>query len=165
MSLDASQDISYPAGQGLSAFDGRPHPYLIYQCTVAWEWDSGLAQQPVAGPDGTPAKFVKLGAAHGRKVVRFYAERLGEQPVLPAPEPDTDAQKLLRGKVVPANPMPTAEGGDYRFAVRGVYVYGLSLPVTPAAGIQGPTTAGTTLNRSQNFLDQRYFSTGVSGAP
>lgn len=134
------------------SYASQAAPYRSFACTVEYQWDTGWAQVPTAGPDpadpATPScQLVKLHASYGTKVVRYWAVRDGAQPALPSPVPSPgaggDNLKLLSAAVTPSVPEPLDGGTAYRYEVRGEYRYALLSPLTDATGFpvgSGPYT-------------------------
>jgi hypothetical protein len=150
----------FSAPQDYFTPDQKAAPYRVWLRTKRWVYDSGLVQQAIAGPDGTPAKIVRLRAATGLLVVRYLVIRDGAEPVLPDPNPapgDTNFQ-LLRYRIVPTDPTPLPDGRNFRFEVRARYVYALLTPLTTAQGLPGGMGPYATLPAGSYVLGPDNFS-------
>jgi hypothetical protein len=137
-------------------------PTTKYSCTQFYAWNYGLAQMPVAGPVGTPARIVRLHAPSCTKVVAWVAERLGAIPV--CPHTDTGSSNdVLIGKMI-GLPVPgVIIDGTQVWQVAGVYSYALQVPPSD----NDPLTAGSgpfdPSPSTANVLQLGQFSRTVIG--
>jgi hypothetical protein len=97
-----------------------------YLIDTRYNTKTGWAQMAAAGPDGTPARFVKLHAATGTKTVSWTCEALDAFPVCPHWDTQSDNEVLLEKEITPCAPAPGLGGRVWR--VSGLYKYGLKLP-------------------------------------
>jgi hypothetical protein len=88
--------------------------------------NTGWVQMPVAGPDGSEARFVKVCAAYSTKVVSWTCEALDGPPVCPHWDTQSGNEVLLEKEITPCAPAPGLGGRVWR--VSGLYKYGLKLP-------------------------------------
>jgi hypothetical protein len=108
--------------------------YEQYLVLTEYYWNSGLAQLPVAGPDGSECRVVKLSAAWGKKIVRYTARRSHLQPDLPSPVTTNPNETLMTARVTPTYEA-TPDGKEYLFTAEGRYDYALARPVFMTDGL------------------------------
>jgi hypothetical protein len=117
--VDLSQTTLKPDVSGVTT---------AYAMTTVYDWDMGIAQQPLSGPAGNAADFVQLYAPTCRKLVYWVAQRIGSKPVLPSPSPaDPNNEVLLHKQISPAMPGSMPDGSQV-WTIAGVYTYGLAVP-------------------------------------
>lgn len=136
----------------LYSVEGRGGRYEVFGCTIAYETDEGLLQCPVAA-DVTPTPFssanscdlptssqrtscvfVRLHAPIATKTVIYYAQRIGDPPLLPARDCDDPNLVLRNSKIIPEVKILDASGNLYVGGVMIVYWYGLKQPVSQKDG-------------------------------
>lgn len=119
----------------------------------------GLLQLPMAGPAGTPAKFVRTNGGNAQRVLSWMAFRFGEIPVIPEPGPTDPNERLLDAQITPAKPMVLPDGVRHGFFISGVYYYGQAVATKVDDGLRfgiGPddTTGATAyILKKPNFKD------------
>lgn len=108
-------------------------PYLEYNLSIRFFWNSGLADMPVAYQTGVPAtktvEMVQVSQAHGRKVVTFEITRANALPQPPDPSPASTNEVLLDASVETSDPKEDISNSRYTYTMRGVYTYSLLVPV------------------------------------
>lgn len=126
------------------------YPYVVYDIETYYAHKSGRVHLPVSGPGALP-EVCDLSGPVTLKIVRFYVERRGKQPVPPPVEPDTDEQVLLEYHPLIVTPVPIGKdmrhahyvlAGEYLYLVRqrlqpGQEINGTALPIF---GVNGPYT-------------------------
>jgi hypothetical protein len=129
------------------------NPYHLYDLSVQYKWDSGVLDCPVAYHQADPsntatAAAVQASKPQGRKVVTFHMRRQGAAPQIPDPNSAAANEKLLTADVVLKEPNPSADGGNYLYEAKGVYVYMLYAPVFreqqhwPMGSVESPEGPG-----------------------
>jgi hypothetical protein len=113
------------------------YSYQTYEVQTLYAHKSGKIYLP-AGKAGALPEVCDLSAPVTLKIVRFYIERRGKQPVPPPVEPDTEDQVLLHYN--PLIQTPTPIGREMRFALytlAGEYVYLVRQAISPGQPING----------------------------
>jgi hypothetical protein len=160
--------------------DGRGGRYMVFGCTVAYDYDEGLLQIPVADSPTiagytpsqsgqqptsdvrTPSVIVRTHAPKSDKVVRYYARRLGAWPLLPGPDYSDSNLILLRSRTIPEVPILDDSGGLYIYATTVEHHYALVRPVTAQDGFAVGAAPFANATKSQNTLPPAQFVTGLA---
>lgn len=115
--------------------------YNDYTIVTLYQERTGKYQMPVCGPVGSAAAIVKAHAAAATKTVRWVAQRVGQLPVLPHPDPGNEGETLIYKNIDTAAPVPQPNGLTLAFQVTGTYVYALDRPLAEADPLHMPTVA------------------------
>lgn len=155
----------------------RAFPYQKYKVTVAYLWNTGALQLPVAqptpgvaaiddpGPQGarTLAAVCQTSAAYGKKVVSWVAERDGDFPHVPHPIDPTDDNAVLETFVIETeSPDLLPEGVDHAYRVRGTYTYILKEPIWATDGLPMGGTPYDNTPDGLNVLPPTSFDVGLT---
>ncbi len=100
-----------------------PSFYPDFTVRTVYLGSTGLAQMPVAGALGTPARVVRLTAPYAKKIVWWRAYRLGQKPMLPHYDTGTTNEALGWFMILPYEGVLLAGGENYSFVVEGLYLY------------------------------------------
>jgi len=114
--------------QGLHLFspEALKALYRTYSLSIGYQTDMGVLHVPVAGNSkGEVSDLIKVCNEKSQKIVHWNVERENLPPELPAVEPDTSDQKLLRKIVVPFAPVVLGDGRTRLFNIQGTYINGL----------------------------------------
>lgn len=132
-------------------------PLTTFEMNTYYFTYGGNMQIPVAGPDGTPCRIVKVHAGCGKKIVTWTAERLGAWPEIPDPAAADPANEVLDDvQVIPSAPLLSTNGRDHEFKICGVYVYLLRTPPDASKGFK----AGIAPNDKSSATNSVYPKTG-----
>lgn len=105
-----------------------------YIIETSYSHSTGIIGVPYAAPDGTGQAIVKVSAASMRKIVRWMAQHIGKQPVLPHWITENGNDVLVSKTIVPINPQPDADMRNI-WRVSGEYVYLLRTPQPAEQGL------------------------------
>jgi hypothetical protein len=109
--------------------------YEFFSLEIVYNFDRGTAKMPIQGKDGLKSRVVKVNAPTGWKLVLFAGRRIGQQPVLPVREADTDNQTFKKQIIrCTASQIGDVVGGVINYTVSGFYLYDLLVPLDPNLG-------------------------------
>lgn len=101
------------------------HPYMVYKCSAEIETAENMLALPVSkATTVNQLTFTRLASPTTKKTVRWYVERIGAEPTLPAYQIDDNHVKQSRR--ISLQEIETLPDGKTRiYKVAGEYRYGL----------------------------------------
>jgi hypothetical protein len=103
--------------------------YPEWSQQIAYCYQQGILQCPVAGPVGTPCEMIQLHAPIGQKHVPFRIQRQGGRPALPSTVPMNSNEVLANVVIKPSAAIPMTDGSA-AMCVEGHYEFALRVPLT-----------------------------------
>lgn len=111
-------------------------PYQLYALTIDYDDTFQIIPQPLAAPDGTQVKHIKLQSAYTLVTVRWAGVRSGEHPEVPNPAPPAGSNfVLISRRTSPEAPRLSPDGNTRLYAISGAYVYSLTNPTVGVGGL------------------------------
>jgi hypothetical protein len=99
-----------------------------WDVTILYIASTGKLQVPVAGPEGSESRIVRVAATYGKKIMQWTATREGAMPIIPDPTPsDGRNEELADISINPTCPRLLASGGLH-YVASGQYVFLLRKP-------------------------------------
>lgn len=153
-----------PAEDSLWSEEHLRARYTQYTVTKTFHWNNGTLQVPIAAPvAGTlvECEVVSHSAPYGSLVVQWMAEREGEKPMLPDPQP-TDLNLELESFTHSFVTSKMSEDGKTRiFLASGTIVYICKTPVPPSSGFPFAAVPYETTPKASNVYLASDFSQNI----
>lgn len=110
--------------------DGQPDLYQDYRMSNQYTYDPGVLVLPVAGPDGTAPRIIKIHAAIGRRIAVMNAVKVDTPPILPRMGRNTKEGDVFVGGSL-SLPLPQVNAQQTGFNYKASAQYEYVQPVTP----------------------------------
>lgn len=135
-------------------------PVTAYGIATGYEWDKGLVGLPVAGPDRTPCKVLRLHGGICCKVIRWVAQRIAQKAALPSWDTQSPNEILMWKKISSDLPGTMVDGTTVWSRV-GEYRYLLLVPPADTDDLAGSAPPWSAVSAPYCTVTADEFSTTI----
>ncbi len=164
--------VSIPGGASVPPLSGFGPVQAPTQTRILAPQYGQVAPQAVSGGGSTAPSdsatarpacvIVQTCAPYGRKTVRFHIIRVGAQPELPDPTPQSVNETLKNCETKIAGPQATPDGKDFIWTASGTYVYHLTRPYWASDGLVGGSSPADNTRLDTNYYPSTQYASGVA---